>query len=248
MVNPQNHISISNGAFGYRKNNLITEILRDVSLDFSAGDFVGIAGVNGSGKSTLLRTLCGLQPLLSGRIEIDGQALETIDSSSLAKKISIVLTEKISGFNLTLFDAVAAGQTPYTNFFNRLESSHLSIINKAIDDCGLAEHKHKALAELSDGLFQKTMIAKSIAQQTPIMLLDEPTAFLDFASKHELFITLRDLCANNHKCILVSSHDLELILKYCNKIVLVKNSLAKIINTSEARGHKVFTELSGGYL
>jgi iron complex transport system ATP-binding protein len=243
-----NCIDIINGTFGYQKNKKVTEVLKNITLSFSAGDFVGIAGINGSGKSTLLRTLCGLQPLLAGEITIGNEKLDTISNAALAKKIAIVLTEKVAGFNLTLFDAVAAGQLPYTNFFNTLEPHHLSVINKAISDCGLNDHINKPLSELSDGLFQKTMIAKSIAQQTPIMLLDEPTAFLDFASKHELFKTLRDLAATQNKCILVSSHDLELILKYCNKIVLVKNFTADMIKTSEARGHKIFTELSGGYL
>ncbi len=124
----------------------------------------------------------------------------------------------------------------------------MEVICKAISACGIIEHQHKLLSELSDGLFQKTMIAKSIAQQTPIMLLDEPSAFLDYASKHELFRLLKTLCADQKKCVIVSSHDLDLILKYCNKVLLVKDASATLIPTDLARGHEIFTELSGGYL
>ncbi|MGZ3899207.1 MAG: ABC transporter ATP-binding protein [Bacteroidia bacterium] len=241
-------IKINNGAFGYRKNNLQTEVLKNIDLECFPGDFIGIAGINGSGKSTLLRTLCGLIPLLSGEIFINGKPVSSISNTELAKQVSIVLTEKITGFNLTAFDAVAAGQLPYTNLFNKLEPHHLSIINKAIEDSGIVQHLHKPLSELSDGLFQKTMIARAIAQQTPVMLLDEPSAFLDYASKHELFRMLKNLSVEKQKCVLVSSHDLDLILKYCNKVLLVKNYSVELVATENARGHKIFTELSGGYL
>jgi iron complex transport system ATP-binding protein len=249
MVNNKtNAIQILDAGFGYKKNRLSTEVLKNISLECADGDFIGIAGINGSGKSTLMRTLCGLQPLLSGDILIHGNSISTLPHTELARQVSIVLTEKISGFNLTAFDAIAAGQLPYTNIFNKLEPHHLEVIDQAVDQCGLRPHLSKPLSELSDGLFQKTMIAKSIAQQTNIMLLDEPTAFLDYASKHELFKLLRNLALQNKKCVLVSSHDLDLILKYCNKILLVKNFSAELLDTENARGHKIFTELSGGYL
>ncbi|MCE3259195.1 MAG: putative iron(III) transporter, ATP-binding protein [Bacteroidetes bacterium] len=241
-------IEIKNGHFGYRKKNRAIEILKGVDLAANAGDFIGIAGLNGSGKSTLLRSICGLLPVLEGEVQIEGTKIGTIAQTELAKKIAIVLTEKITGFNLTSFDAVSAGQMPYTNIFNKLEDRHLAIIHSAIEACGLKEHHHKLLSELSDGLFQKTMIAKAIAQQTPIMLLDEPSAYLDFASKHELFRLLQDLALKQKKCVMVSTHDLDLILKYCNKLLLVKNSTIEMIDVNAARGHKVFEELSGGYL
>ncbi|MBA3663969.1 MAG: ABC transporter ATP-binding protein [Bacteroidetes bacterium] len=241
-------IQINEASFGYTKNNRLIKVLQNINLACSPGDFIGIAGVNGSGKSTLLKSLCGLLPLLEGNIVINGIPLSQITNNDLAKQISIVLTEKISGFNLTAFDAIAAGQLPYTNIFNRLEPAHLEVIQRAAELCGIKDHLHKPLSELSDGLFQKTMIAKSIAQQTSILLLDEPTAFLDYASKHELFKLLGNLSSQNQKCVLVSSHDLDLILKYCNKVLLVKDSSAELLYTQSAYGHKIFTELSGGYL
>jgi iron complex transport system ATP-binding protein len=243
----KNCIHIKQGAFGYLKNNKAIEVLKEINLEAFPGDFIGMVGLNGSGKSTLLKSLSGVLPILKGEILIDGFSINAISHNDLAKKVSVVLTEKISGFNLTSFDAVAAGQLPYTNLFNTLEKQHIEIINAAIEICGLKKHEHKLLSELSDGLFQKTMIAKSIAQQTSILLLDEPSAFLDYASKHQLFILLKSL-AQEKKCVLVSSHDLDLILKYCNKLLIVKDGFAQLITTTEAITNPAFKELSGGYL
>lgn len=241
-------IKIKKASFGYKKNNKEIKILKEIDVESNSGDFIGIAGLNGSGKSTLLRSICGLLPILKGDVLIDEIPVNSISNNELAKKVAIVLTEKISGFNLTAFDAVAAGQLPYTNLFNKLEPENLDIINNAIETCGIKDHQNKLLSELSDGLFQKTMIAKCLAQQTPIMLLDEPSAFLDYASKHELFSLLKNLAGGQKKCIMVSSHDLDLILKYCSKILLVKNSTVQLIPVSEATKNPVFKELSGGYL
>jgi len=241
-------IQITNAVLGYRKNSGNLEILKNINLTAYSRDFIGVVGFNGSGKSTLLKSTCALLPILNGEILLNGTSVSSIGSAELAKMVSIVLTEKISGFNLTCFDAVAAGQLPYTNLFNTLEKEHLEIISAAIDVCGIKEHLQKPLSELSDGLFQKTMIAKSIAQQTNIMLLDEPSAFLDYSSKHELFILLKKLTEEQNKCVIVSSHDLDLILKYCNKIILVKDTNVEIIETSKAQENKLFNELSGGYL
>ena len=247
MVNT-NCIVINNATFGYKKNNQPNAVLRNINLEFNKSDFIGIVGLNGSGKSTLLKTLCGLLTPLSGEVYINEKNLSQLSTLELAKQISVVLTEKISGFNLTCYDAVAAGQLPYTNLFNTLNTDNIKQINNAITVCGLVQHQNKLLNELSDGLFQKTMIAKCVAQQTPIMMLDEPSAFLDYASKHDLFLLLKKFASEEQKCVLVSSHDLDLVLKYCTKLLLIGNSSAELINVTEAIEHPVFKELSGGYL
>jgi len=174
--------------------------------------------------------------------------LRDISLTELAKRISIVLTEKISGFNLTAYDAVTAGQMPYTNAFHQLTEENRRIVDAAIDTCGIKQHAHKLLNELSDGLFQKTMIAKALAQQTPVMMLDEPSAFLDYASKHDLFLLLKRLAGQDNKCILVSSHDLDLLLKYCNRLLVVSGGKAEMIAVSEARQHAAFKEIGGGFI
>jgi cobalamin transport system ATP-binding protein len=241
-------ISLKKAGFGYKKSGNSITILKNVDLDFYAGDFVGIVGLNGVGKSTLLKSLCGLLPVLEGDIYIEGKNISEIPLTELAKKIAIVLTEKVGGFNLTTYDVVAAGQMPYTNSFNQLKSEHIAIIDAAIETCGINEHKQKPINELSDGLFQKTIIAKSLAQQTPVMLLDEPSAFLDYASKHDLFLLLKKLCEEEDKCILVSSHDLDLLIKYCSKLLVISPGSVELIPASQARQNTAFNKIGGGFL
>lgn len=241
-------IAFKNTTLGYKKNKEFIPVLTDINLQFYSGDFVGIVGLNGIGKSTLLKSLCGLLPLLKGQLLIEEQPISNFSLNELAKKIAIVLTEKIAGFNLNAYDVVAAGQMPYTNSFNRLDPKNKTIVEEAIKTCGISNHKYKLLNELSDGLFQKTIIAKSLAQQTPIMLLDEPSAFLDYASKHDLFLLLKKLTEEQNKCILVSSHDLDLLIKYCSKLLIISNNGAELIPVSAAKTNQSFLEIGGGFI
>lgn len=241
-------ISIRNATLGYRKKGKTIPVLRDLNLDFFPGDLVGIAGLNGIGKSTFLKSLSGLLPLLEGKIYLDGDDITTLSLEALAKKTAVVLTEKITGFNLSAFDVVAAGQIPYTNAFHQIKAEHRQVIETAIASCGIAEHRHKLLSELSDGLFQKTIIAKALAQQTPVMLLDEPSAFLDYASKHELFLLLKRLAEQEQKCILVSTHDLDLSLKYCHRLLVISSETAELIPVTDARQNKAFMAIGGGFI
>lgn len=241
-------IAIRDGGFGYRKSNGTFQILKGLNFDFYSGDFIGVVGLNGVGKSTFLKSLCGLLPLLDGNIALDGKSITDLSLSEMARKIAIVLTEKIGGFNLTAYDVVASGQMPYTNSFNQLKPEHLAIIDAAIEVSGIKVHALKPVSELSDGLFQKTVIAKALAQQTSVLLLDEPTAFLDYASKHELFILLKDLAAQKEKCVLVSSHDLDLILKYCTKVLVISHDSIELIETGNARENRAFLQIGGGFI
>lgn len=241
-------INIREASFGYRKKSRDFFVLKNISCSFRAGEFVGIVGINGSGKSTLFRSIAGLQPTLEGVIEIEGTRLKEISLENLSKKISISLTEKIQGFNLTTFDLVSAGQIPFTNSFHQLKNENLEIINQSIEICGLKDFSNLPLNELSDGLFQKSLIAKSLAQQTPVLLLDEPSAYLDYVSRYEFFKMLRDLAEKKNKCILASSHDLDLVLRYCHSILILDEGNAEQINTSDAIQNKSFKKLSGGYI
>jgi iron complex transport system ATP-binding protein len=241
-------IELKNAAIGYKKNKGELVLTRDINLSFYPGDFIGIAGLNGVGKSTFLKSIAGLLPLLEGEILIEGDHLSGMSLQKLATRVAIVLTEKVGGFNLTAFDAVAAGQIPYTNSFHQLRDAHLSAISKAIAACRLEGQEHKKLQELSDGLYQKTMIAKGLSQQTPILLLDEPSAFLDYASKHELFILLRRLAQEEKKCVLVSTHDLDLALKYCGKILVFSENGIELTAATSALKNSAFARIAGGYI
>jgi iron complex transport system ATP-binding protein len=248
MVSSQPNISIKNATMGYKKSGCDIAVLQNLNLEFFPGDLVGIVGLNGIGKSTLLKTIIGLLPLISGSIFIKGVLIKDVPIQDLAKEISIVLTEKVGGFNLKTFDVVASGQMPYTDTFNHLNADHYTIIDAAIKRCGLSNYSSQLVNELSDGLFQKTMIAKALAQQTPIMLLDEPSAFLDYASKHDLFLLLKELCDEQKKCILVSTHDLDLLLKYSTKLLVISDDKIELILTAEAHQNASFKRIGGGFI
>jgi iron complex transport system ATP-binding protein len=245
----KSNISLKDADLGYNGLSGEIKVLQKLNLAFFPGEFIAVVGVNGTGKSTLLRSMCGLLPLLNGKVLLNETEINELSFTEIAKAVSIVLTEKIGGFNLNVFDAVAAGQIPYTDSFHRLRDDNKIIINDAINTVGLNNHAHKLLHELSDGLFQKTMIAKALAQQTPSILLDEPSAYLDYSSKHELFLLLKKLSEKEKKCILVSTHDLDLALKYCMRLlVVVSNGTAELIDVTEARMNAAFNTIAGGFI
>jgi iron complex transport system ATP-binding protein len=193
----------------------------NIRTDFGIGLIVGASG---SGKSTLLKTLTGYLKPLHGSVLIQGENLASLSFEQKASLISIVTTEKIGGFNLTVYDVVALGRTPYLSVFGKLMPDDIAIIERSLERLGLASLKNIVMEELSDGQRQKVMIAKSLAQETPIILLDEPTAFLDYRSKHKLFEDLKTLCTEEQKLIMVSSHDIDLMQKYMTKALYLKEN------------------------
>ena len=198
------------------------EIFRDLSAVFPGGELIGLIGNNGVGKSTLIKTLCGYLPPLGGEYLIERQSANRYSIQTLAKLISIVLPEKITGFNLTAWDVVASGRIPYINAFSQLLPEDIKLVEESMEIIGISDLKHRLMEELSDGQRQKVMIAKSLAQQTPVIILDEPTAFLDYRSKHQLFDILKKLCREQNKLVLVSSHDLDLVFNYADKVLLLE--------------------------
>lgn len=240
-------IHINEASLGYQRGNEHTVVLGHLDLEIQKGELVGMIGRNGVGKSTLLKSICGLLPTLTGNIELDGKNIKSLSLPEVARMVAVVLTERIAGFNLSTFDLVAAGQMPYTNAFHQLNDQHHQVIEEALRLCGVADHQHKPLHELSDGLFQKANIARAIAQQTPIILLDEPTAFLDYASKHQLFLLVKELCKQG-KTVVVSSHDLELISRYCDKALIIDDKEQVLLSIPEIKVHPAFQRITGGFL
>lgn len=214
-------IDIKQLEIGYQNKRQHNSVFKDINLTLNDGDLVGLMGDNGVGKSTFLKTITGNLVPLSGEIKINDKNISYYTAQQLAQLLSIVVTEKIGGFNLTVWDVVATGRTPYINIFGKLTPEDESIVTEALGQLNLLPLKDKLIDELSDGQRQKVMIAKSLAQQTPIIVLDEPTAFLDHTSKHHLFATLKQLCVEQGKLIIVSSHDLELMKTYINKSVMM---------------------------
>lgn len=210
-------IALRNLQIGYKQRKKTIPVFSGLSAEFKAGELVGLMGNNGVGKSTLLKTITGTLPALSGEVLLNGKNIRQYTASELAQQLSIVVTERIGGFNLTAWDVVASGRIPYINVFGKLSPEDEAIIQQSLEQMGIASLKDKPVDELSDGQRQKVMIAKSLAQQTPLIILDEPTAFLDYNSKHALFKTLKVLCEEQQKLIIVSSHDLDLMRPYITR-------------------------------
>ena|SRR5688572_16984244 len=248
MVKDSPVISISNVLTGYRKSGVKNAVAAFRGLDFFAGDFVAVVGSNGVGKSTLLRTICGLLPPLEGEVILDGKRLRDITAAELSTKIAIVLTQRVGGFNLKVRDAVAAGQMPYTDAFHRMRPQNWSVVQEMLGRCGIADAGNLLLNELSDGMFQKTMIARALAQQTGALLLDEPSAYLDYASKHQLFMLLGELAQSANKCVLISTHELDLALRYCSRMLVMGAEGSRLLTVEDAKNDAAFMKMTGGYL
>jgi iron complex transport system ATP-binding protein len=195
----------------------------DLDLELFPGEVTCLLGPNGSGKSTLIRTLAGFQPPLQGDIRILGKSLGRYHAGALAKIIGVVLTEHQSVFNMEVYSMVAFGRSPYTGFIGRLGKADHAVIEQSLLDAGIYDLRHRMFHSLSDGEKQKVFIAKSLAQETPLMFLDEPTAYLDFTSKVEIMQLIGKTAHKQQKAVLLSTHDLEMALQFADKIWLLAN-------------------------
>ena len=205
-------------------------ILHDVSLHLRAGELCALVGRNGAGKSTLLRALTS-----NKEVYINGTPLANLAPEKLAKMVAIVTTERIRIENLLVEDLVAMGRAPYTNWVGHLQDIDREIVREAIEAVGMGNFVGRDTASLSDGELQRVMIARAIAQQTPIILLDEPTAFLDIPTRFEVCKLLAHL-AHSGKCILFSTHDVDSALPVCNSFAIIEDKrLQKIPNTEAAK-------------
>lgn len=199
---------------GYTHKGKARKIVHDVlQLQLFAGELTSLLGLNGAGKSTLLRTICGFQPALGGDIRINGRLLSGYTQAELSRIVGVVLTERTNAGGITAQELVALGRHPYTGFFGRLKAEDKRIVAESLAAVGMTEKATSHVSELSDGERQKVLIAKVLAQQCPIIILDEPTAFLDVTSRIETMSLLHRLAVEQGKAILLSTHDLDLAIQ-----------------------------------
>lgn len=210
-------IRLENISLGYGTRTL----LEGVTTRFEAGTLTALIGRNGAGKSTLLRALAGLEPLQAGAITIGGQSIAELDGAEAARRVAFVATDKVRIANLPCEDLVALGRAPYTNWIGRLQAVDREIVADALAKVGMSEFAHKTMDRMSDGECQRVMIARALAQQTPVILLDEPTAFLDMPNRYELCRLLQRLAHDEQKAILFSTHELDIATKMCDAIALI---------------------------
>ncbi|MDR2498618.1 MAG: ABC transporter ATP-binding protein [Tannerellaceae bacterium] len=216
-------------SIGYAGNTLF----EDLNLELSSGTITCLLGLNGSGKSTLLRTLCGLQPAISGQIKLFDKPLRQYSPQALARTVGVVLTQKRYAADLRAYDLVALGRHPHTGFFGALKQADKDVIEQSLEAVGMTSSAARRLAEMSDGERQKIMIAKAIAQQCPIILLDEPTAFLDVISRIETMMLLRKLSREHRKTILLSTHDLEQAIRTVDSFWMLRRGSQAVCGTPE---------------
>lgn len=196
-------------------------LLAGVEAAFARGRLTALVGRNGTGKSTLLRALAGLNPRYSGRILLGGVDLKAMRPAALARTVAFVTTERTRIANLRCEDVVSFGRAPYTNWIGRLQDTDREIVMRSLASVGMTDYARRTMDKMSDGECQRIMIARALAQDTPVMLLDEPTSFLDMPNRYELVALLRRLAHEEGKCVVFSTHELDVARKMCDTIALV---------------------------
>lgn len=223
MKETNQHIILKteNLSIGYKTKKEETTVASNINLTLKKGELIGLVGGNGIGKSTLLRTLTQVQPKLSGALYLNEKPLEDYANIDLAKAMSLVLTETIASKNLSVFELVALGRQPYTNWVGNLSEEDISKVNHAITQTNIENLKHKKCFELSDGQLQKVMIARALAQDTDLIILDEPTTHLDMYHKAYILKLLQKLVKETGKTILFSSHEIDLAIQLCDTMIVM---------------------------
>lgn len=202
---------------GTRNEKVLLQLL---NLSVRKGELVALLGPNGIGKSTLLRTIAHLHPKINGEIILSDRKLEHYLNSELARKISFVFTGGINIYNMSVYEIVSLGRFPHTNWLGRLTPADRLIVDRSINAVGLADYSHINIGELSDGERQRAMIARALAQDTELIMLDEPTAFLDLPNRYELISLLRKLSVESNKSVIFSSHDIHIAIRESDKVWL----------------------------
>ena len=221
MSNKSNILSTSNLSIGYTTKKEKIVIAKNLNLNFESGKLIALIGANGIGKSTLLRTLTGIQKPLIGSVLLHEKEIHKYDSLALAQNLSLVLTEKLPPSNLTVFELIALGRQPYTNWIGKLSEEDLKQINHAMELTQITHLSSKKHHEISDGQLQKVLIARALAQDTLLIILDEPTTHLDLLHKVSVFKLLKKLAIENNKCILFSTHDIDLAIQLADEMIIM---------------------------
>ena len=233
MTDKANDIRLSGLSIGYSGRRGAKIVARGLTATVRGGELTCLVGPNGAGKSTLLRTIAGAQPPLEGSVSLCGRPLADYTPRLLARTVAIVLTEKPDVANMTVAEMVALGRSPYTGFWGTCSAGDRREAARAMATVGIGGLAGRRVATLSDGERQKTMIAKALAQQTPVVVLDEPTAFLDFPSKAEVMRLLHRVSHETGRAVFLSTHDLDLALQTADTLWLLDSSGTLAVGTPE---------------
>ncbi len=217
----KNILSTSNLSIGYKTKSSTIIIAKNLNVNLREGKLIALIGANGIGKSTLLRTITGIQKPISGTVLLNEKNIHELNSLTLAQNLSVVLTEKLPPSNLTVWELIALGRQPYTNWIGKLTPKDISKVNEAIELTQIGHLKSKMHYEISDGQLQIVLIARALAQDTPLIILDEPTTHLDLLHKVVLFKLLKKLTQETGKCILFSTHDIDMAIQLSDEMIIM---------------------------
>lgn len=222
-------IELSNFSIGYEGRSLIC--CTDITIEKSK--LTALIGRNGTGKSTLLRAIAGINKNYSGEIIISGQPVRHMNVSQMAKTLAFVTTERTRIPNLRCKDVVAAGRAPYTNWIGKMQDTDLEIVMQSLEKVGMESYAERTMDKMSDGECQRIMVARALAQSTPVILLDEPTSFLDMPNRYELCSLLSRLAHEDGKCILFSTHELDIALSIADNIAFIDQTKLLYLTAKE---------------
>ncbi|WP_432671575.1 ABC transporter ATP-binding protein [Flavobacterium sp. SM2513] len=208
-------------SIGYRDKKTVKIVSENIAIALQTGKLIALVGVNGIGKSTLLKTITGIQKPLKGVVYLNKKNINSYSAGDLAMQMSVVLTEQLPPSNLSVFELVALGRQPYTNWLGTLTPEDKHKVNEAIRLTQIEHLIHKKHFEISDGQLQKVLIARALAQDTPLIILDEPTTHLDLLHKFTLLQLLQKLAKETNKCILFSTHDIDLAIQLCDEMIIM---------------------------
>lgn len=232
-------ITLRNITLAYGDRTLV----ENGSAEFAAGELTALVGRNGAGKSTLLRAVTAIEPPKSGEVLLDGTNAAAMPPETIARTISFVGTEKVRIANLRCEDIVAIGRAPYTNWIGRMQAADRRIVADALQAVGMEAFAERSIDTLSDGECQRIMIARALAQQTPTIVLDEPSAFLDIPTRFEICRLLQRLAHDEGKCILFSTHDLDAAMPVCDSVAVISDRTITKLPTAEIRRQGIIERL-----
>jgi iron complex transport system ATP-binding protein len=218
---------------GYQKGRITKKVAENISFSLEKGKLTCLLGPNGVGKSTLIKTIMGQLPPLGGKIQLNGKGIQQIGTKEISKKIAVVLTEKINSGTLTVRQLVELGRIPHTGWLGKLSEKDQFKVNYAIQATNIQYLAGTLLSELSDGQLQKVMIARALAQDGEILILDEPTAHLDLVNRFEIMHLLRKIAKEERKAVLVVTHDLEIAIETADEFWLMQCGLPLVTGLPE---------------
>ncbi|MDB9723755.1 MAG: ABC transporter ATP-binding protein [Polaribacter sp.] len=225
---------------GYAQKKGDKIVLSKINIAIESGKLISVLGKNGIGKSTLLRTLSNVQKPISGDVYFEEKSLHSYSENALSKKLSLVLTERLPESQLTVFELIALGRQPYTNWIDSLSAGDIEKINAAMRQTEITHLKNALFYELSDGQLQRVLIARALAQDTAVIILDEPTAHLDMHQTINIFVLLQKLVKETNKTIIISSHEINLALKLSDQIILMTENKVQFGTTAALISQSAF--------